>query len=129
MITDSQVWAEMEARGIRTQYDDSEYWGVNEDFHAIKACLVKESYDEIKCFLQHPFINYSGDKLVKTASKLQENFLSNDIEEAVWIDEGLPAIDYKGYFITIQGAKWDVEEVGMFKDLYAALLQIDLLEL
>jgi len=130
MITDSQVWEEMESRGIRTQYDDSEYWGVGESFDRVRIEMELEIYNEIKSVLEHPMVGYSGDKLTKTASKLQQHFLITDIDEAAWLDEGIPAFDYKDHFVTIEGDKWIVEDFEELNsnDLLAVLLQIDLLE-
>lgn len=108
MATDAQVLAEMEERGIRTEYDDPEYWGVNEDFEAVKNEMEREQYDEIKKFLQHPFIGYAGDKLTKTAAKLHADFLENeeDLDNAVWWDDGVPCLSYKDFFITLKAAQW-----------------------
>lgn len=97
---------------------------------AAREELEKESYEEIKCLLQHPFIGYAGDKLTKTASKLQEAFLAGNDEDAAWLEGELPSFSYKNFYISIQGAEWHFEGVTQSfteKDLLVGLYTVDLI--
>ncbi len=127
MATEAQVLAEMEERGIRTQYDDAEYWGVGEDFENVKNEMERERYEEIKAFLQHPFIGYAGDKLTATASKIHQAALEDE-ESPVWTDDEGINISYGEYHIHTKNAGWIFEgKTRKFEinDLLAGLCRVD----
>lgn len=130
MATEAQVWAEMEERGIRTQYDDPEYWGVNRDFEAVKNEMELETYESFKKALTAcPLFSIQGDELTKTAHKLHDDFLAGDQEDLPYLDDnGFPVFTYKGFCITVESAVWtfeDDEEEFTHKDFLKGLIAVD----
>ena len=103
---------------------------MNDIWDAAEAQLVKESYEEIKAAIQHPWLNLDDETLTKIANKLNEFYLSSEDMDCgpVYWDLDLPCFYYKGFDITIKNANWYVTkgEASFYDtDLLSALQVID----
>lgn len=100
MATDIAVLARMEEQGYQHLHSlDPEYWGVYEDFEAVKAEMEREQYEEIKIFIKH--LGYAGDVLTQITAKLHADFLKQEndgIDAACWQADG-PSMSYKDFHI------------------------------
>ncbi len=126
MATEPQITEYLENLGYKGTEDC-----YSDVYYETEAKLNREQFEEIKKFLQHPFINYAGRNLVITAAKIHHDFLENQEgveDDPVWFDETGPNISYRDFHIHTKNAGWIFEgKTREFEinDLLAGLCRVD----